>query len=196
MSFLTLRVARVSVRAERQSAEGPDSVLVRSLQLTVKLHLPELLYSADATPKPREKKILSFESSVRIPANGIGEIQINAPFKHHVGRTGKMASAKDRSPKREHSLDRAIRWSKILQSNATLNARALSKEVGVSEATMSMTLALMGLSPEVRDYIVANREHRAVRHMGLRMLGRLASKSPAEQQAAVTAMMNRWAQAK
>jgi len=52
--------------------------------------------------------------------------------------------------------------------------------IRISEATMSTTLALMGLLPEVREHILANLNHSAVRHMGLRMLGSFSAKSSSE----------------
>jgi hypothetical protein len=75
-----------------------------------------------------------------------------------------------------------------------LTARALAKRMRVSETTMSMTLRLLNLSAAALECILSNLDHRAIRHLGLRFLGKLTTASPAAQQTAITAVLERWAE--
>jgi len=188
-----LAIARIEIRIGRRESSITDHTETRMLQLRVKLHLPELLAAGGGAPVDRRSRLLAIDAAVQMPKNGTGGILITAPFKHQIGFPGKKAAKAKPAAKRGHPLQRAVRWKRILDEKPTLTARSLAKKMKISEATMSMTLNLLRLAPEVRERILSNIDHRAVRHMGLRMLGQLATKSLGEQQAAVSALMSRWA---
>ena len=79
-----------------------------------------------------------------------------------------------------------------IESNSGLAARALAKRVKVSEATMSMTLQLLGLDTPIQERLLTLLEQPYVRHFGLRRLASMAALQPEQQLTVFTGFLNRW----
>jgi hypothetical protein len=187
--LVRLLVARVEVRVPAKESAN-QKLAERVLQLRIKLHLPELLAGSSSAAR---KKLFAVDAAVQLPTGNTGEIVITAPFQHTVAGTRKRPDAKARQVKRrEHPLERALRWKKLLQSNPGMTARSLAKKEKVSEATMSMTLRLLDLEPGIQERILSIAGLPSAYHLGLRRLAGIAATSPGEQRTAIEALLQHW----
>ena len=128
---------------------------------------------------------------MQLPAKASGEIVITAPFKHRV-TAGKSTKIRTSVAPREHPLQRARRWHSILNTRPEITARALAKQERVSEATMSLTLRLLTLTPGVQKRLSASLTGGIARHLGLRPLNKIARLPAGQQSASFTALLANW----
>jgi predicted transcriptional regulator len=93
--------------------------------------------------------------------------------------------------RREHPLERALRWQKSLQASEGITARTLAKRMKVSEATMSMTLRLLDLDQGIQEQILSMIGQPTAYHLGLRRLAVIAATPPSEQRRALCTLLQR-----
>lgn len=189
--LVALLIARVEVHAPAKYATTASSRR-RALQLRIKLHLPELL-SAEGTSAAPKKKFLAIDAAVDLPSGHSGEVLITAPFQHRLAALKSRVGGNPKQPKRrEHPLERAQRWERMLQSDSHLTARVLAKREHVSKATASLTLRLLNLTPAVRRQVLAEIENRSAYHFGLRPLVKIARLPSRQQSDAFQRLLARW----
>jgi DNA invertase Pin-like site-specific DNA recombinase len=181
----TLLIAKVEVHPQTESTSASASN-ARSLKLRVLLNLPNLLGAAEGA-----KKVVAIDAAVVVPSNN-GAIVITKPLQYREPIQGKIARSDKKAAKREHPLQRALKWGEILNSTPGLTARALAKRVRVSETTMSMTLQLLRLIQPIRDAVLANLDKPHAYHLGLRVLAKLAVQPPNKQAAEFALLVKRW----
>ena len=104
------------------------------------------------------------------------------------GFTGKISD----KPRDEHPFERAVRWSALLEKDEGCLARDLAHREKTSEATVSMTLALMRLTPAIRQTMHLLVATGRAYHFGLRVLAKIAAMPSQKQGAAFAALLHRW----
>ena len=88
-------------------------------------------------------------------------------------------------------MKKARRWQKRLERGTTTKA-ALAREAGIPRARVTQIMGLLKLAPEVQEAILeADPVEVGVRGVTERRLGRLCSLPPAEQLAAIGALLDR-----
>ena len=192
--FVSLIVSRVAVHsAEGKTDDGRKNA--RLVELKVKLHLPELLGGGvDAESAARRlggrRPSFTLNATVQLAA-GTGDTVILSPFHHRVTQPRKKKRITDK-PGAEHPFERAVRWSALLEKDGGCSARDLARREKTSEATVSMTLALMRLTPAIRQTMHLLVATGRAYHFGLRVLALIAAMSPQKQGAAFAALLHRW----
>lgn len=121
-----------------------------------------------------------------------GDVLITAPFKHRVAAAKTEVTPEKQPPKREHPLVRALKWQQMLKDNPELTARALAKQVHVSETTMSMTLQLLGLAAPIQEKLLFISGQPIAYHLGLRTLAKMAALPLEKQKVEFASLLSRW----
>jgi DNA invertase Pin-like site-specific DNA recombinase len=183
--LIRLLVERIDIRADRRHSEShPD----RSLQIDLKLHLPELL-------KAMEEKIVTTEASRRavVPRQHSLSLTLNArlggqgtygtstivtPFEHRVDSQRRTAPANHAA---RHPIHRALAWRDELQKNPLLEKQQIALREKIAPASLSHHLKLLHLEPSIQNFLRELTDERTMRFFSLRRSRQLAKLTPLQQ---------------
>lgn len=183
-TLVGLLVERIEVHPAKDDASGSNSGAVRRLELRFKLNVPRLVEGMaegvvtrdQATPQGARGLILS--ALVAVGQQGrSNQAMVLAPF-----RCGDEVLASGPAPVPpppsagvvQHPLWRALAWKKTLAQNPALSLRGLAKREGEVAPSLVRHFKLLRLAPEIRSYLAALRDPKAVYFFSLRRLLPLA----------------------
>jgi hypothetical protein len=110
-----------------------------------------------------------------------GEVTIVAP----VSQTLRLESRVKRIPiaksDAEHPIVRARTWQQWLDRGEVASRFALAQRVGIDPAMVTRVLKLVGLAPNIQDYLASLKSPSALWHFNIKVLGNLAELPKAKQ---------------
>lgn len=179
--LVNLAIAGVEVRAGGDAADVNGVARCRSLDLCLKLHLPELLAAGGGSLGKRKVKLLSVEASVQVPVNGAGDVSITAPFKHRVTTTVRRKPQAAIGHGQVHPIHRALQLEKCLRLDPRLSLRALAVREKIAPATLCQWRKLTQLCPEVQQALLAIKDRATAWRCSIRRVLPLVSLPPVRQ---------------
>lgn len=214
IELVRLFVDGVEVREPARSQFGAlvdDGGTRRVLALRIKLHLPRLVEGVERTLGPGVQRGIArrlpvvaaqgvnFEASVDFTHAVRGEVTLLAPFQYpvRVSERGRPAGASAVAPKPgepKHRVVRAQEWRRMLETGHAANRFALARRFGVTPGAVTRTMKLIGLVPEIQNFLASLKSKEAIRHFGIKKVGALASLPTAEQRAAFERIRRAFAQ--
>ncbi len=152
-----LCVERVEVWAKPTPKVGAD----RELEIRLRLHAAQLVQGMEervivrvreARLAPITRRVMQLESRVRIAGSG-RQAEILSPVREVLGKLTPSPAA-SKTPELRHPIHLALLWKKKLAANPALNHVALARTEQVSEATVSRTLKMLKLLPEIQEILL------------------------------------------
>lgn len=214
IELVRLFVDRVEVREPARTYLGAavdDGGTRRVLALRIKLHLPRLVEGVERSSIPDQAagiarrlpvvalRGVNFEVSVDFTHAVRGEVTVLAPFQYPVrvserGRSAE-ASVTPRLPgETKHLVVRAQAWRHMLETGHAANRLALARRFGVTPGAVTRIMKLVGLLPEIQNFLVALKSKEAIRHFGMKRVGALADLPSEAQRAAFERIRRAFAQ--
>lgn len=181
-----LCVERVEVRAKPTPTNGAD----RELDIRLRLHAAQLVQGMEERVvvrvregrlAPITRRVMQLESRLRIAGSG-QKAEIMSPVQEVLGKLSRPASPKESDPR--HPLHLALLWKKKLAANPALNHAALARTEKLSEATISRTLKMLKLLPELQEILIGLTQRADLRRYSLNRMVAVADLPPAAQRQA------------
>lgn len=178
-----LCVERVEVKAKAT----PKSVAGRELEISLRLHAAQLVQGMEdhvvvrvrnARLAPITRRVMQLESRVRIAGSG-QQAEILSPVREVLGKVTPAHPSK--TSVHSHPLRLAMLWKKKLAENPSLKHSALARSEGVSEATVSRTLKMLRLLPEIQEILLSLKRRADLRRYSLNRMVALADMPPEQQ---------------
>lgn len=213
IELVRLFLDRVEVREPAKSQFGAsvdDAGTRRVLALRLKLHLPQLVEGVERVPAannvpPLAHRIpvvgvrgVNFETSVDFTHAVRGEVTLLAPFQYPVRVSERrrlappLASPAPGAPR--HLVARAQQWQHMLATGNATNRLALARRFGVTPGAVTRIMKLVGLLPEIQNFLLALKSKEAIRHFGMKKVGELAALPTDAQRAAFERIRRAFAQ--
>jgi hypothetical protein len=197
--FVSLLIARVEVRSAEGHSDGRSRA--RSVELKVKLHLPELLGGDQGGESAAgrlggRRPSFTLGATVQLAA-GTGDAVILAPFHHRVtARRPRVDQKKipNKKPRSSlHAIHQAMVWHQKIALRPGLSARKLADEEGVVVTSITRHLHLLTLTSHIQEFLQGLHDAKAVRFFSLRKLERISRLGADEQVRAFRLLQKRFA---
>lgn len=214
IELVRLFVDRVEVREPAKSqfgAAADDGGTRRVLALRIKLHLPRLVEGVERTAGPDQAvgiarrlpvaglRGVNFEANVDFTHAVRGEVTVLAPFQYAVrvserARDSATTASAQVPGEPRHLMVRAQEWGHMLETGHAPNRLALARRYGVTPGAVTRIMKLIGLLPEIQNFLAALKSKEAIRHFGMRKVGALAALPTDAQRAAFERIRRAFAQ--
>ncbi|MFA5264454.1 MAG: hypothetical protein WC378_11570, partial [Opitutaceae bacterium] len=168
--LIALCVDRLEIRAKAGgSADGAG----RLLEIRLRLHAAQLVAGMEervvvrvreARLSPITRRVMTIDGRVRIGHAGQPS-EIVAPVHEMVGSATVVPKAKETDLR--HPLHLAVAWRRKLAANPALSHAAFARKMDVSEATVSRTLLMLKLIPEIQEVLLKVRQREDLRRFSL-----------------------------
>ncbi|OAM90030.1 hypothetical protein OH491_19065 [Termitidicoccus mucosus] len=180
-----LCVERVEVRA-KSSVVRPDED--RQIEIRLRLHAAQLVAGMEervvvrvreARLAPITHRVMTIDSRVNLGSSQ-RPTRILTPF-NEVLAAASATSVTRKEPAIRHLLHLAIAWQRKLENKPDMSHAALARRKKVSEPTVSRTLQMLRLLPEIQAILLQLKQRSDLRRYSLNKMVALAALPPEEQ---------------
>lgn len=199
--LVRLFVERVEVRpAAGKRAADAAAESARLLEISVKLHLPELVRGIAESgesmqiPTTRLERGLTLNARVDFRHASRGEITVVTPFQRSVRLGARVRTVPVPKPAIVHPMVKALKWQQMLDAKTVPHRFALAAKMGCTPGAVTKVLRLIKLIPEIQAFLMSIKTRNELWHFSLTRMSALG-KLPSElQQTAFAAMQAKYAE--
>lgn len=184
--LVALCVDRVEVRPK--PAARSEGEAGRPIEIRLRLHAAQLVAGMEervvvrvreARLAPINRRVMMLQS--RLNLGGPRQpTRILTPFAETLGALP-AAPPSRKAPEWRHPLHRALTWQRKLEGNPAMSHAALARKMGVSEPTVSRTLRMLRLLPEIQEILLRLKRREDLHHCSLNKVVALSALPPEAQ---------------
>lgn len=193
--LVRLFVEKVEVRqATGKRPEAAADQSARLMEISVKLHLPELARGMAQNgesmqiPATRLGRGLNLNARVDFTHAARGEITLVTPFLRSVRLDARVRTVPIPKAAVVHPMIKALKWQHILDAKTVPHRFALAQKMGCTPGAVTKVLRLVKLIPEIQAFLTSIKTRNELWHFSLTRMGALAKLPPEIQMPAFAAM--------
>lgn len=191
--LIALCVDRIELRGK--SRERTDPGTGRLVEVRLRLHAAQLVAGMEervvvrlreARLSPITKRVMVLNTRMTLGGPRVGT-KLVSPFQETLA--GPITpSAPATAPSVRHPIHRARKWQRKLTANPQLSHAALARREAVSEPTVSRTLKMLQLLPDIQEMLLQLKRQEDIQRFSLTKMVAVAALPPAQQKQAFARM--------